>query len=121
MIKITNGQITLTVPSSAFHQIYKDSGFRILDGEKRTEASAETFPTLDDETPEGQNSDEETEDSEELPEANEFYGEERIDLSEIPLSEMDFYQLSDYADQLGLNHRGIRSKKELRALIRDNL
>ena len=43
-----------------------------------------------------------------------------MNLSEIPLSEMDFYQLQDYAEQLGLDYEGIRSKKELRALIRNN-
>ena len=47
--------------------------------------------------------------------------EEQVDLSEIPLSEMDFYQLSDYADQLGLDHRGIRSKKELRLQIKQHM
>lgn len=45
--------------------------------------------------------------------------EEYEDLSEIPLNEMGFGQLCEYADQLGLNREGIRSKRELRALIRD--
>ena len=120
MIQITNGQITLTVPSSAFHQIYKDSGFHILDGKENREASAETFPTSDEKTPEKQNLTEETEDLAESPAEEELYDEDEVDLSEIPLSEMDFYQLCAYADQLGLDRRGVRSKKELRALIRNN-
>ena len=41
------------------------------------------------------------------------------DLSEIPLNEMGFGQLCEYADQLGLNREGVRSKRELRALIRE--
>lgn len=45
--------------------------------------------------------------------------EEYEDLSEIPLNEMGFGQLCEYADQLGLNREGIRSKRELRALIRE--
>lgn len=122
MIKITNGQMTLTVPNSAYRNIYKASGFHPIEDEESVLALADTFTTLDEKTRETQISDEETEDSEE----SEDYGEaedeeETIDLSEIPLGEMDFYQLSDYADQLGLDHRGIRSKKELRALIKDNI
>lgn len=120
MIQITNGQITLTVPSSAFHQIYRDSGFRVLGGEEHSEASAETFPTLDEKTPEEQNLVEETEDLAKSHATEKFYDEDEVDLSEIPLSEMDFYQLCAYADQLGIDRRGIRSKKELRALIRNN-
>lgn len=120
MIKITNGQMTLTVPNSAYQTIYRASGFHPLEDEESVIAPADTFTTLEDKTPETQISVEETDDS------GEFYAdgaetmEETVDLSEIPLSEMDFYQLSDYADQLGLDHRGIRSKKELRALIRNN-
>ena len=42
-------------------------------------------------------------------------------MSEIPLGEMSFDQLNEYADQLELEHDGIRSKKELRAIIREHL
>ena len=119
MITITNGQMTLTVPNSAFQSLYKDSGFHPLEDEEHIVAPADTFPTFEDETPEEDVLDEETEDPEEY--GDDEVEEEPIDLSEIPLSEMDFYQLSDYADQLGLDHRGIRSKKELRALIKNNI
>ena len=119
MIKITNGQMTLTVPNSAYQTIYKASGFHPLEDEESVAVSAETFPTLEDKTPREDISIEETEDPEEY--GDDAVEEEPIDLSEIPLGEMDFYQLSDYADQLGLDHRGIRSKKELRALIRNNI
>lgn len=121
MITITNGQMTLTVPNSAYHLIYEASGFHPLEDEKSVAAPADTFPTFDDETPREDVSFEETDDSGEsyVDEAETM--EETVDLSEIPLGEMDFYQLSDYADQLGLDHRGIRSKKELRALIKNNI
>lgn len=120
MIKITNGQMTLTVPNSAFLAIYKVSGFHPLEDEDGVVSPADTFPTLNEKAREAQISDEEKEDLEESDGEDEAE-EETVDLSEIPLSEMDFYQLSDYADQLGLDHRGIRSKKELRALIRNNI
>ena len=118
MITITNGQITLTVPNSAFRELYQDSGFHPLEDEESVVAPADTFPTFEEETPEEKILDEETEYSEE---SEEYEDGEQVDLSEIPLGEMDFYQLNDYADQLGLDHKGIRSKKELRALIRNHL
>lgn len=120
MIKITNGQMTLTVPNSAFLTIYKASGFHILEDEESAVAPADTFPAPEEKTAGEEISIEETEDFEEPGDDEAEYEEEAVDLSEIPLGEMDFYQLSEYADQLGLDHRGIRSKRELRALIRNN-
>ena len=117
MITITNGQITLTVPNSAYRAMYQTSGFHPICDEERREVSADTFPATDAETPSRTDSVEETDESEASYETD---AEEEIDLSEIPLSEMDFYQLCDYADQLGLDRKGLRSKKELRVLIRNN-
>ena len=119
MITITNGHMTLTVPGSAYETLYKDSGFHPLEDEESVVASADTFTTFEDKTSEEDILDEENEDSKDLEEDEDE--EEEIDLSEIPLSEMDFYQLNEYADQLGIDHKGIRSKKELRALIKNNL
>lgn len=120
MITITNGQITLTVPNSAYRTLYQSSGFHPIEAEESVSAPADTFTAPDENAPEEENLVEETEDFEELSDEAEPEAEE-IDLSEIPLGEMDFYQLESYADQLGLDHKGIRSKKELRALIRNNL
>lgn len=116
MITITNGQMTLVVPNSAFHTLYEPSGFRPLEDEERAVSSEVTFIASEEKAPEIHALDLEEENTEETEEA-----EEEIDLSEIPLSEMDFYQLCAYADQLGLDRSGLRSKKELRALIRQNL
>ena len=121
MITITNGQITLTVPNSAYRISYKASGFHPLEDEESVIAPADTFPTFEDKTPEEDILVEETEDSEELSENDDEAEAEEVDLSEIPLSEMDFYQLCNYADQLDLDRRGLRSKKELRALIKNNI
>ncbi len=120
MITITNGQITLTVPNSAYRTLYQSSGFHPIEAEESVSAPADTFTAPNENAPEEENSVEETEYLEEPNDEAESETEE-IDLSEIPLGEMDFYQLESYADQLGLDHRGIRSKKELRALIRENL
>lgn len=116
MVRITNGNLTLTVPNSAYELTYKSCGFRLLADEKDVVAPADTIPTSDEKDAGAENYVEENENTEEEPE----YEEEEVNLSEIPLSEMDFYQLQAYAEQLGLDYEGIRSKKELRALIRNN-
>lgn len=117
MVKITNGQMTLIVARSAFHTMYESSGFRILDDENGVAAPADTFSTPEEKAPETTIFDEENEDFGEEGEPV----EEEVDLSEIPLGEMGFDQLCEYADQLGLDRSGLRSKKELRNLIRENL
>lgn len=119
MITITNGQMTLTVPNASYRGFFAASGFHPLADQEHVVAPNDTLPTQDEETPESAILDEETDESEDISEAE--AENEEIDLSEIPLSEMDFYQLCDYADQLGIDRQGIRSKKELRALIKSNL
>lgn len=110
MIQITNGKLTLTVPNAAFHDMYEPAGFRPVKARRRVKTSGDSLPNFEDRTPEEENLDEETEDT-----------DEDLDLSEIPLSEMGFEQLCEYADQLNIDHEGVRSKKELRALIRAEL
>lgn len=104
MIIITNGSITLTVPTASYQPFYAPTGFRPLAHQKQREetgsVSADTFNGGD------------------VPAE---VAEDDPDLSEIPLGEMDFYQLSDYADQLGVDHKGVRSKRELRNLIKSSL
>lgn len=118
MITITNGQMTLTVPNSAYKTIYASAGFSPFRGEDDVEIPADTFPIIKEETP---GEDVSVEETEEYEDSDNTATAETVDLSEIPLSEMDFYQLQAYAEQLGLNYAGIRSKKELRALIRNNI
>lgn len=119
MITITNGHVTLTVSNSAYRTMYQYAGYHPLADEECEIEEGDTFITEEPENTLDRSYDEETEDLSE-PEAEEEEAEE-IDLSEIPLSEMDFYQLCEYADQLGLDRKGLRSKKELRALIKTNL
>lgn len=131
MVRITNGVMTLRVTRQSFLSQYQPCGFRLL--ESSEEASGEElygnspasgnerlgdfFQEERDEMAEGADLG-----SEELAEAEEAEeDEEESDLSEIPISEMDYYQLCAYADQLGLDRTGLRSKKELRQLIRDNI
>lgn len=112
MVRITNGNMTLMVPSSAYELTYKFCGFRPLADEEDVVVPNDTLPIPSEKDTGREDFVEENENTEE-----EF---EEVNLSEIPLSEMDFYQLQAYAEQLGLDYEGIRSKKELRALIRNN-
>lgn len=128
MVRITNGVMTLRVTRQAFLSQYQPCGFRLLESSEEAsgeelygnspasgnERLGEDFQEERDEMAEGADLG-----SEESVEAEE--DEEEIDLSEIPISEMDYYQLCAYADQLGLDRTGLRSKKELRQLIRDNI
>ena len=116
MVRITNGNLTLTVPNSAYELTYRSCGFRLLADEEDVVAPNDSLPTQNEKDAGREDFVEENENTEEDSE----YEEEEVNLSEIPLSEMDFYQLQDYAEQLGLDYEGIRSKKELRALIRNN-
>lgn len=116
---VTNGTVTLKVSKGAFNMIYKNRGFHPVETEGASNWSDmvgmqehHEIPHLEDP------SQQEAEEEEEYPEEDE---EEEVDLSEIPLGEMSFDQLREYADQLELNYEGLRSKKELRVLIRDHL
>ena len=126
MLQVTNGVVTLTVTKGAFKSFYEHNGFHAVDGEDGYEEAGEvlTHPT-----PEtchlGHSSQQElrqdTDAMEDEDGDDEDDTEYDVDLSEIPLGEMSFDQLNEYADQLELDHDGIRSKKELRALIRKYL
>lgn len=127
MLQVTNDVVTLTVTKGAFKSFYEHNGFHTVDGADGTEEAGvvTTHPTPGTAHP-GDSSQQElrqdtdgTED--EADGDDEDDTEDDVDLSEIPLGEMSFEQLNDYADQLELNHEGIRSKKELRALIREHL
>lgn len=122
MLQVTNGVVTLMVTKGAFGSFYKHKGFHPIDDEDG--GVVVTCPTLETMPPDDSSQQEMTEDTEDLgdeKDGDEYDTEDDVDLSEIPLSGMSFDQLNDYADQLGLDHESIRSKKELRMLIRKHL
>lgn len=126
MLQVTNGVVTLTVTKGAFKSFYEHNGFHTVDGEDvHGEAGVVTTHPAPETGHPGHSSQqkivEDTEDAEDEADGDEDDTEDDVDLSEIPLGEMSFDQLNDYADQLELDHEGIRSKKELRALIREHL
>ena len=122
MIKITNGSLTLKVADTAYNTIYKKCGFRPISAENVPDAGGVSLPTPNGKTPPEQEfAEENVRISDTLEPEPENDEPDESDLSEIPLSEMDFSQLCAYAEQLGLDYDGIRSKRELRALIKNNL
>ena len=129
MITITNGVNTFTVSRGAYESIYAAAGYhpaRVKGAKSPLEPLGNMLKTAGEDGPEGDEGipDPEAEmsspqNSAQEDEALDDEDEEYEDLSEIPLNEMGFGQLCEYADQLGLNREGIRSKRELRALIRE--
>lgn len=126
MLQVTNGVVTLTVTNGAFKSFYEHKGFHAVDGEDGHEEAGEvlTHPTPETGHP-GHSSQQELRQDTDAPEDEDGDDdddtEDGVDLSEIPLGEMSFDQLNEYADQLELDHNGIRSKRELRVLIREYL
>lgn len=126
MIQVTNGAVTLAVTKGAFKSFYEPNGFHAVDGEDgHEEAGVVITHPIPETGHSGHSSQQElrqdTDGPEDEDEEEEEDTEESVDLSEIPLGEMSFDQLNEYADQLELDHDGIRSKKELRAIIREHL
>lgn len=126
MIKIKRGDSVLTVTAGAYSNYYKHLGYEPVGVAKSNENSehenAHTTPgSPQPGDPTQQPGDEEAPDEDEESDLTDEEAEEEVDLSEIPLGEMDLSQLCAYADQLGLDHDGIRSRKEMRKLIREHL
>lgn len=127
MLTITNGEITIEVTNGAFNNFYKHSGFRPLEhiygGEEETVVSTHGLPSeqISAESTQQEMPISDAEENTAEPEAESSELEEEVDLSEIPIAEMDFKQLHAYAERLQLDHKDVHSKKELRNLIRNNI
>lgn len=121
MIKITNGRQALRVSMGAYESYFKHLGYRPVDAIEPHENPEQENVHGDPETPASEDSDESSEVEETSGDPEDEEPEYEEDLSEIPLGEMKLSQLIAYAEQLGLEHDGTPSKKELRALIRNHL
>lgn len=126
MVKIKKGDTVLTVTHGAYKNYYKHLGYEPVGvaqtaenpGEENTHLTDDSQHCGDPTQLKGDDTTADETDDEEVPEDE---VEDEPELSEIPLSEMSFDQLCEYADELELDHDGIRSKKEMRALIREHL
>lgn len=120
MLRITNGVITINVTDGAYEEYYQYCGFEVVGSPERPETREEvnTSPAPDSEHFEDSPQSKTDEDDSYDDEDEELEDE---DLSQIPLSEMTVDQLKQYADELGIDYSGIKYKKDLRELIKDNL
>ena len=122
MVQITNGIVTLSVTPGAYKNIYASQGFREVntktpskakvESQIETDISVGTFPEVTPEDATASEFDASTVGTvSETPEPD-------VDLSEIPLGEMNSEQLKAYAKQLGVDLKGMTSKKAVRDKIR---
>lgn len=120
MVNITNGQVDLTVTRGAFKSYYQRCGFRLREATEEHESDVPQDFTQIENTANLAHESASEDVPDEEPEAVESE-EGEVDYSEIPLSELNFEQLCKYADQLGLDHDGVKTAKGMRALIKANL
>lgn len=115
MFCITNGVQTLTVTSGAYTSIYAPQGWKPVSTSTQAEMPEEDEAFLPDKVP-----DPESENASEaiLAQESDDEGDEEENLSEIPLTEMGSAQLRKYAKQLGVDIKGLTSKKAVRDRIR---
>lgn len=118
MLQVTNGIITILVTKGAYNSFYKHSGFHTVNGSLKNPSTEEGFTHPSSREHHSDNSTQLKWHDSEVDDETTEVNETEVDLSEIPLSEMSFAQLEEYADQLELDHEGVRSKKELRIRIR---
>lgn len=116
MIHIKKGNTELTVSRGAYRSFYEKCGFTILGTPDVPETNE---PTVTHETVHPEKSTVLAH-SRVREEVHEDPAEPSVDYAEIPLSELTYDQLCEYADQLGLDRTGIKSAKGLRALIKAN-
>lgn len=125
MLKITDGRVTLFVTPGAYRNIYAPQGFKEVNPKTTAKDKIESkiSPEIQpDKLPEAvpkdvaaSEFDASAGDSTPTTNTPEPYDE---DLSEIPLGEMDSDQLRAYAKQLGVDLKGMTSKKAVRDKIK---
>lgn len=115
MVTITNGVQTFTVTDGAFKNIFKAQGYFPVTELEKADVSVETTEIAPEDTsvqPEETTEAEAEASSEDKNLVSEDEPEELSeDLSEIPLSEMTNKQLTAYAAQLGVDIKGVKSKR----------
>lgn len=121
MLKIKRGNSVLTVTAGAYKNYYKHLGYEPVGVAKNGENPEEENTHPHDDSQHCGDSTHETDEEEDFSGDEVEDSEDEADLSEIPLGEMSLEQLHAYAEQLGLDHEELSSRKKLRALIREHL
>ena len=120
-VHIKRGDVRLYVPQKAFLSKYAPVGYTLDDGadDDRTDAQM-SFGSVSDVTPDtGMVMPKMTAEDEYEPNTDDEDTEEENELEEIPLSEMTFPQLQQYARMHGISANGYNNKKALREAIKE--
>lgn len=120
-VHIKRGDVRLYVPQKAFLSKYAPVGYTLDDGadDDRTDAQM-SFGSVSDVTPDtGMVMPKMTSEDEYEPTTDDEDTEEENELEEIPLSEMTFPQLQQYARMHGISANGYNNKKALREAIKE--
>ena len=120
-VHIKRGDVRLYVPQKAFLSKYAPVGYTLDDGadDDRTDAQM-SFGSVSDVTPDtGMVMPKMTSEDEYEPNTDDEDTEEENELEEIPLSEMTFPQLQQYARMHGISANGYNNKKALREAIKE--
>lgn len=120
-VHIKRGDIRLYVPQKAFLSKYAPVGYTLDDGadDDRTDAQM-SFSDFSEVTPNtGMVMPKMTSEDEYEPTTDDDDIEEENELEEIPLSEMTFPQLQQYARMHGISANGYNNKKALREAIKE--
>lgn len=121
MLNIYRDGIYRKVTVGAFNMIYRPLGFMVKNAQYDVGTSEGViYPNKGEDHEIAQNL---TENPSDIDLTEETEGEDALDETsavEKPLSEMSFSELLEFADSLGIDTEGARSKEELRKLIKAN-
>lgn len=120
-VHIKRGDVRLYVPQKAFLSKYAPVGYTLDDGADDDRMDAQmSFGSVSDVTPDtGMVMPKMTSEDEYEPTTDDEDTEEENELEEIPLSEMTFPQLQQYARMHGISANGYNNKKALREAIKE--
>lgn len=120
-VHIKRGDVRLYVPQKAFLSKYAPVGYTLDDDADDDRMDAQmSFGNVSDVTPDtGMVMPKMTSEDEYEPTTDDDDIEEENELEEIPLSEMTFPQLQQYARMHGISANGYNNKKALREAIKE--
>lgn len=122
-VHIKRGDVRLYVPQKAFLSKYAPVGYTLDDDADDDRMDAQmSFGNVSDVTPDtGMVMPKMTSEDEYEPTTDDDDIEEENELEEIPLSEMTFPQLQQYARMHGISANGYNNKKALREAIKESM
>ena len=120
MVTITNGRVFMKVAKGTFNEIYKRQGFRVAGTEEIEKAENkvnEDINTKEENTPDGTQENENTNDNL-ANEDEDMTEDDEKSLEEKTLKEMSLEELKEYAKLNNVDVEGLTEKKEIRKAIK---